>query len=82
MFRISGKPLYFNKSLRDFCLQSINDSVEKIIEKSADPNNDIQKIIHNEVDSLNETQVLHKTNKLLPFGIFMCVFIILYSNKK
>ena len=83
MFYISKKPLYFNKSLRDYLIQSINDSVKKIVERNENYKNDtISILINTELNKIPETHVLQKNNKLLPFGIFMCIYFILYSNKK
>ena len=66
---------YYYKSLRDYSLKSINDSIKKGIERTENMESKMNAVIRSEV----------KTNEcinLTPFSYVLCIFLYLYSNKK
>jgi len=66
---------YYNKSLRDYSLQSINDSIKKRIERTENMESKMNAVIRSEVKT-------HECINLTPFSYVLCIFLYLYSNKK
>jgi hypothetical protein len=71
---LKNKSIYYNKSLRDYSIQSINNLIQKIIEKNKYK---VKTIVDNELNSLRYNNIFC----FLPsFFLFNSLF--LHSNKK
>jgi hypothetical protein len=65
---------FYNKSLRDYSLQSIHNSIRRI-ERRENMESKINAIICSEAKT-------HECINLIPFSYVLCIFLYLYSNKK
>jgi hypothetical protein len=69
-----GYGKYYNKSLRDYSLQTINNSIRRIV---------IRENMENKMNALIRSEVkTHECINLTPFSYVLCIFLYLYSNKK
>ena len=68
---------FYNKSLRDYSLQSINNSIRRIDRKENMEN------IENKMNAVVRSEVkTYECINLTPFSYVLCIFLYLYSNKK